>query len=109
MQISHDRNLPLFGVARIECSGGCECECVWSHHGAFNSSCYFDGLLPGGHVSVTAFNRLFVTRRNTTAAKTNTLGCAPGQCAVTVRNVEDPKATRKRVIVRAHRTDGGLC
>ena len=39
LTISHALNLPLFGTVTLSCHGGCHCSCVYSHHGAFNSSC----------------------------------------------------------------------
>ena len=120
MQLSHEKNLPLFGLARVTCHGGCRCACRWSHHGAFNSSCIFDGLgHGGGGVTVTAFVRM--TARSvlppapgggdakddkasaaTASDDEPSKACAPDQCAIHIANVADrSRPDRSRVLVRA--------
>ena len=114
MQISHDLNLPLFGVAKLSCAGACKCVCRWSHHGAFNESCLFDGLAKG-RATVTAFLRLLASRESPPPAAPPALGageggggkrlhperaCAHDQCALTISNSADPN-DRLRVILRS--------
>ena len=99
MQISHELNRPLMGVAHVSCSVACKCQCKWSHHGAFNSSCLFDGLAKG-RATVTAFVRLLAAQQDGERAGEHR-GCRSSQCAVTVRNSPDPEEARRRVIVRS--------
>ena len=105
LQLSHPLNRPLFGVAHVGCAGACECMCKWSHHGAFNESCYFDGLAQG-HATVTAFARLLARRvppphADEAGAAHNSACAARDACAITISNSADPDEPRRRVIVRA--------
>ena len=106
LQMSHDLNPPLFGHARIRCAGACRCNCFYSHHGAFNASCIFDGLIRT-RISITAFARLAVERvPPTTRAAPDEPGSPMSscpdddQCAVIISNSDD-EAVRHRVLVRA--------
>ena len=101
LQLSHDLNLPLFGVAKLRCEGACICVCSWSHHGAFNASCQFDGLAKE-RVTVTAFARLAVARRPPDGReRADATGCPSDQCAVRITNTDAESGERSRVIVRA--------
>lgn len=99
MQLSHALNLPLFGVAHFQCHGGCACMCRWSHHGAFNESCYYDGLAHGG-ATVTAFVRMLASKV-APPLHDGTRECRRDACAVTITNSPDPGEVRRRVLVRA--------
>jgi len=112
LQMSHDLNPPLLGQARLGCSGACRCECLWSHHGAFNASCIFDGL-GQGRITITAFARLLVSYQppkteplsqvqGSTQGEEHTPRLCPDehQCAVTISNSADA-SVRHRVLVRA--------
>ena len=117
MQLSHEKNLPLFGMARVSCHGACRCACKWSHHGAFNASCIYDGLAPGhgAGATVTAFVRMAAKQvpvptggadDDNASAAANAAACARDQCAVHIASVRDDAATaeraeRARVLVRA--------
>ena len=120
MQLSHVLNLPLFGVAHVACAGACQCSCKWSHHGAFNESCLYDGLTKGG-ATVTAFVRMLARRtENATggggasgdngsgrsagegrAGRSAARACGHGMCAVTITNSPDVAEPRLRVVVRS--------
>jgi len=119
LQMSHPKNLPLFGVATISCSGPCTCACFTSEHGRFNTSCMFDGLVPRSSATVTAWARLDIRPKEAAEEAAKKAGgaadseeqlalphpeaatCAPQKCALRVRNTADPGETRRRVLVRA--------
>ena len=76
--------------------------CKWSHHGAFNESCVFDGL-GKGRATVTAFVRLLARRTSEPAGAPagEPRVCAAEQCAVSISNSHDPAEPRLRVLVRS--------
>jgi len=119
MQLSHELNKPLFGLAHVACAGACRCLCKWSHHGAFNETCFYNGLAPGhSGASVTAFVRLLAARNESAspsaaaadgaagstaaAAEARAVSACPREtCVVTITNSPDPSEPRLRVLVRS--------
>ena len=86
LQISHPKNLPLYGVAQLQCDGACRCKCIRSAHGAFTSNCSFDGLQRAGSATVTAFVRMEAREADDAAGVSERLCGEPGRCVLRVTN-----------------------
>lgn len=87
LQASHALNLPLFGVATVECLGGCACNVTRMD------------TLGKRRVTVTNFLRLAVSTRPS-AARTDDAAAPCSQCAVRITNSRNA-SDRTRVVVRA--------
>ena len=111
LQASHPRNLPRFGVARVDCVGACNCTCDGAGETVTDpSGCKLDTLSNTSAVTVTTYLNLKVTEVD--PASTNTpgteWGCPADACVVRVTNTayeeraaHDEWGERSRVIVRA--------
>ena len=86
LQISHPKNLPLYGVAQLRCDGACRCKCIRSAHGAFTSNCSFDGLQRAGSATVTAFVRMEARETDDAEGVSARLCGEPGRCVLRVAN-----------------------
>ena len=58
-QVSHPRNRPLFGVARVDCYGACNCTC--SNQGNPATGCRIDTLQNTSMVTVTTYLQLLTS------------------------------------------------
>lgn len=104
--MSHAANLPLFGVARVDCAGACKCSCEV----ADGADCLVDTLSNGTRVTVTDYTRVLIVPRALSAAgagKADRVGrmCGEGadptaMCIVRVRNTR-VQGARARVAVRS--------
>jgi len=103
-QVSHPRNLPLFGVASIECEpDSCVCKC---DNAATNSSgCTFDTLSNHSSlVTVVTYLNLDVSESSSSYARAEhraATDCPVGTCAIRVRNAAAGTDGRFRVVLRA--------
>ena len=112
---SHPRNLPRFGVARVDCVGTCNCTCDGAGEAVANpSGCRIDTLSNTSAVTVTTYLNLKVAEVDpeTTAGTDDSWGCPADACVVRVTNAADDLETaaqherdeygkRSKVVVRA--------
>ena len=116
LQASHPRNLPRFGVARVDCVGACNCTCDGAGEAVANpSGCRLDTLSNTSAVTVTTYLNLKVAEVDpaSTSGTPGTSGadwhCPADSCVVRVTNAADDWESaapdeygkRSRVIVRA--------
>ena len=99
--MSHERNLPLHGVAHISCSGACSCKlgselCAGS--GGRGNRCIFDTLKNGSTVTVVNWVKLTVAETKGGAKKSTS--CPVNTCAVGVR-ASKVDGDRNRLVLRA--------
>ena len=103
---SHELNPPLFGVASVECSGGCKCECRSASGG--QEQCSYDMLSRTTRATITDFKRIYVEHTPTMEEENAFVADTCGQtkfkggetCVLTVRNT-DTNNERSRVAVRS--------
>ena len=97
-QTSHRQNLPLFGEARLRCSGGCVC-----NNATFNT-------LTDDHVTVTRFVSLDVGVQQPIRLRSSSrTHCAPSQCTIVVSNSHDadePHRLELRALIAGPRSPG---
>ena len=111
--VSHPRNMPLFGVAHVECApASCACKCISGSRkdafGAMNSSgCSFDSLSNQSslvtvvtylNLDVSAVSESSVPSAQALHAASN---CPVDTCELHVRNALAGSDGRFRVVVRA--------
>ena len=121
LQASHPRNLPRFGVARVDCVGACKCTCDGAGEAVANpSGCRLDTLSNTSAVTVTTYLSLKVAEvdpastSGTPGTPGTDWGCPADACVVRVTNAADDWESaardlvapdeygkRSRVIVRA--------
>ena len=97
-QTSHRQNLPLFGEARLRCSGGCAC-----NNATFNT-------LTDDHVTVTRFVSLDVgVQQPIRLHSSSRTHCAPSQCTIVVSNshvADEPHRLELRALIAGPRSPG---
>ena len=97
-QTSHRQNLPLFGEARLRCSGGCAC-----NNATFNT-------LTDDHVTVTRFISLDVgVQQPIRLHSSSRTHCAPSQCTIVVSNshvADEPHRLELRALIAGPRSPG---
>lgn len=111
LQASHPRNLPHFGVARVDCVGACNCSCDGAGEAVADpSGCRLDTLTNTSSVTVTTYLNLKVAEVDLafTPGSGTEWGCPADVCVVRVTNAADGKSAaqdewgeRSKVIVRA--------
>ena len=103
-QVSHPRNRPLFGVARVDCYGACNCTC--SNQGNAAAGCSIDTLQNTSMVTITTYLKLVASEQAIPPpADAPSSSCPADSCIIRVRNAAEAEAGetegRFRVIVRA--------
>ena len=103
-QVSHPRNKPLFGVARVDCYGACNCTC--SNQGNAAAGCSIDTLQNTSMVTITTYLKLVASEQAVPPpADAPSSSCPADSCIIRVRNAAEAEAGetegRFRVIVRA--------
>ena len=104
LQASHWRNRPLFGVARVDCAGACNCTCDGAGEAvAAPPGCRVDTLSNSSSVTITTYLNLNVAEVEPPSAPESHAGCAADACVVRVTNAERGSAAeaRAKVVVRA--------
>ena len=104
LQASHPRNRPLFGVARVDCAGACNCTCDGAGEAvARPPGCRVDTLSNASSVTITTYLNLNVAEVEPPSAPESHAGCAADACVVRVTNAERGSAAeaRAKVVVRA--------
>ena len=104
LQASHPRNRPLFGVARVDCAGACNCTCDGAGEAvAAPPGCRVDTLSNSSSVTITTYLNLNVAEVEPPSTPESHAGCAPDACVVRVTNAERGSAAeaRAKVVVRA--------
>ena len=107
-QVSHPRNRPLFGVARVDCYGSCNCSCAQSSPsspGDAAAGCSIDTLQNTSMVTITTYLKLEASEQAFQLPPDTPSSCPADSCIIRVRNAAAAEAGeaegRFRVVMRA--------
>jgi len=102
-QVSHPRNRPLFGVARVDCYGSCNCTC--SNQGNAAAGCRIDTLQNTSMVTITTYLKLVASEQAIQPPDDAPSSCPADSCIIRVKNAAEAEAGetegRFKVVVRA--------
>ncbi len=96
-QVSHPRNRPLFGEARVDCFGTCKCGCGK----AADEECGIDTLQNTSMVTITTYLNIQASEQGFALPGETQTKCPAESCIIRVRNAADASHERFKVVVRA--------